>query len=67
MRYFLMCEEIRLDQTVTKVRSIALPQRSDGVGHALHAIYGSATEVIPRDIAALLGQLDALRPVTSRD
>jgi hypothetical protein len=67
MRYFPMRNGIGLDQTETKVRSVALPQRSDGVSHALHAIYDNTTEVMPCDIAALLGQLDALRPVTIRD
>jgi hypothetical protein len=67
MRYFCMRDGIGLDQTVLKVRSIAVPQRSDGVAHALHAIYDSAVAPIPRDIATLLGQLDALQPFTTRD
>ena len=67
MRYFHMHDGIGLDQMGLSVRSIAVPQRSDGVAHALRAIYGRTVAPIPRDIAVLLGQLDALQTVTIRD
>jgi hypothetical protein len=67
MRYFRMRYGIGLNRTEARVRSIAVPQRSDGVAHALHAIYDNSVESVPRDIAILLRQLDGLRPVTTRD
>jgi hypothetical protein len=54
-------------ETEAFVHRIAVPQRSDGVAHALHAIYDAAISGLPRDFEALLGKIDDTRSVSPRD
>jgi hypothetical protein len=54
------------DETGTWVHRITVPQRVDGVAHALHAIYDNAAQTIPRDLAILLQQVDDAEAITRR-
>jgi hypothetical protein len=54
----------QIDETGTWVHRITVPQRSDGVAHALHAIYDKATQSMPGDLTALLQQVDEADAIT---
>lgn len=54
------------DETGIWVHRITVPQRVDGVAHALHAIYDNAAQTIPGDFATLLQRVDEAHAVTRR-
>jgi hypothetical protein len=50
------------DEISVAIHCVAVPQRSDGVAHALQAIYDLDAQAIPSEIDALLARLDCEGP-----